>query len=361
MKKLVYLAGDECTGENGVAKKIRNEIYAFKMNDINADLHIVKENRKLKKIIPLSSTYAWDKIVLNDVNYLYIRWEPASYPFIKMLRNFKRKNPNSKILIEIGTYPYETELKHMSNIITISRDRFYRRFLKKYVDRVIDFCGYDTLFGIKTIEIVNPIDVSLVKIPTRNVYRDDDVINVIAISSIEFYYGFDRIIKGLWNYYKTDPETTVIFHIIGEGNVLDELKQLVSNLSLDDYVKFYGFLSGKDLDEIYDIADIGIDVLGGHRKGVTAFGSLKSREYICKGIPFITETSLPSYLEPIKKYILSIPADESDIDIDSVVTFFRQIRKETKLDVLEHMRDFANSKFDISVALDPVIEYIKET
>lgn len=365
MERLIYYSGEETSGDGGVSKKIRNQIKAFRNNGINAEWNIVYRKKKLLRILPFSSSFQWGKLQTPDVDYIYIRWEPESYPFIRFLGRIRKKNPACKIIMEIGTYPYEKELKKFSNPVTIIRNKIYRTFLKKYIDLITIYTDFDSLFGIRTLKLVNTIDVRNVITPKRLYYRNDNVINVIAVASIAYYYGFDRFIRGLSAYYKSDhPYYKVYLHLVGQSadnsNTLDELKELCKNLDISQYVIFYGFRSGKDLDDIYEKADIGIDVLGGHRKGDIWFGTLKSREYMCKGIPFITEYPLPNEIAPIKKYILNTPADESDIDIQHIVDFFLSIKdKESRKDVIDNMRNFAMSYCDISVAMNPVINFFR--
>ena len=81
---------------------------------------------------------------------------------------------------------------------------------------------------------------------------------------------------------------------------------------------------------------------------------------MCKGIPFLTEYELPQNISSIYPYILKIPADESDIDIEQVVAFFEKIQQESKEDVLNNMRNFAWKYCDISVAMQTIVDYLNE-
>lgn len=359
MNDILYIAGEECQDLPGVIKKIRNQIISFESKGIHTKLAFLERRKKIEMICPFSSSYRFDRIDTDDLDCLYVRWVPISYPMIKLLHDLKKINRRAKIVLEIPMYPYEGELKAFSNILTIYRDRFYRRFLKKYVDIIIVFTQFEEIFGIPTLQLINPIVVKDVPIPLRKVYRNDNVINIIAVASVEYYYGYDRLIRGLKNYYKTDHKYEVDFHLVGDGGALSGLKRLSYELEIADHMIFYGFKSGKELDDIYELADIGIDVLGGHRKNDFYFGTLKSREYMCKGLPFVTEYPLPEDINEIKEYILKVPADESDIDVDSIVSFFLEIKKEERNVTIKKMREFAYSYCDISVAMDPVINYLE--
>jgi hypothetical protein len=277
-----------------------------------------------------------------------------------MIKKWKMKNPNIRIVLEIGMYPYEDEMKKLSNPITLYRDKYYRKYIKYLIDRIAIFTPFNEVFGVPAIEMVNCISVDEIKIPKRKKYRADNTINIIAVASIAYFYGYDRLIKGLWNYYKRGGTENIVFHLVGEGDISTELKVLVNNLKLNEHVVFHGFKTGEELDQIYELADIGIDVLGGHRKGDIWFGTLKSREYMCKGLPFITEYTLPDDLKQIYRYILKVSDDESDIEVEKIVEFFNEMKQESRESTIKHMRDFAYSYCDISVAMKPVINYLLE-
>ena len=362
MEQLLYIVGEEYAGETGVAKKIRNEIKAFCENGINSKIVYVKKLKKWKKALPFSASFDWYHLQIpRQIQYIYIRYEPASYQFLRYLRLCRKNNPSAKIFAEIGTYPYIKELEKLSNPLTILRDKFYSRFLHKYIDKFVLFTEYESVYGVPAIYAVNSISVSDIVPPKRSAYRGDHIINVIAVTSVEFYYGYDRFLRGMQKYYQQkNIETKVYFHLVGNGTELPALEKMAKNLQLNDYVKFYGFLSGEALDHIYELADIGLDVLGGHRKDEIFFGTLKSREYMCKGIPFITEYPLPKNISPIYKYILKVPTDESDIDINSVINFYNKVKTEERKKVIENMREFAMSYCDTSVAMIPIITALRE-
>ncbi len=358
-KKIIYISSVDIGDKSGISKKILNQVKCFTLSKLETELVTVSENSKIVKILPFSSNHAWKNLHLPKADFLYIRYVFSSFPFINLLKEFKNNNPNSKIVVEIPCYPYEDELKHYSNFLVTYRDKFYRRFLKKYVDALSICVGFKEIFGIPAIEMVNCVSVDDITPPKTTNYRNDKNINVTAVAAVAYYHGYDRFIKGLYEYYQKQQEYKVIFHFVGDGPALCDLKKLTKELKLENYVKFYGFMTGNELDQIYDLTDIGLDALGGHRKGDIWFGTLKSREYICKGIPFVTEYPIPENLDPIKQYILKVPSDESAVDVEKVVELYTSVKREKKLDVLKKMRDFAYTYCDVSVAMNPIIDFLE--
>ncbi|WP_297569696.1 glycosyltransferase [uncultured Anaerovibrio sp.] len=358
--KLFYMCFKSDKAMKGVEKKRKYEIKAFKLNGIDTEEVIIEKESPFIRIIPFQGKFNWCAHAnLKGVSALYIRYGFASFPFIFMLRSIRKNNPKIKIIIEIGSFPYDKEFIGYKKILWV-RDVIYRRFLRKYVDRIAINRPFEEIYGVKVLQFVNPIDVDSINVSNRVNRNDGNVINLVAVASLAHYHGYDRLISGIANYYSGEgTKVDIVFHVVGAGSILPTLKKMVSDLKIEKYVKFYGFLSGEELEQMYDIADIGVDELGGHRQDDLHNETIKSKEYISRGIPYITEYSVPEKLSPIKKYIFSVSPDETAIDIASIVNFYRTIRKEEQRETtVAKMRSFAYSYCDVSVAMNSVIDYI---
>lgn len=356
---MIYISARENDKYSGVYKKIRGQIEGLRTENIEVELIECTELPKWKKALPFSSrSYKWKEIEIpSDADVIYIRYQLSDFPFIKTLKKWKNMYPGIEIILEMPIYPYVHELKEISNKLTLFRDLFYSKFIHKYVSRIVTFTSHEEIYGVKTIPMVNGIEVDKIK-PKATLNSECDSINMIAVALINFSHGYDRILAGLKQYYIQDGiKKNIIFHIIGDGEIVPSLKEYVKKNSLDKHVFFYGFKSGKELDDLYDKADIGVDVLGGHRKGDIWFGTLKSREYLSKGLPFITEYKLPDNVKMVEKYILNVPADESPIDMNRVIEFYTKL---LDTDPVLEMRAFAKTYCDISVVMEPLADYIKK-
>jgi len=363
LRKLYFLVSEGWNSPSGVGKKIKNEILSFELKGYEVSRVNVAKTPKLSQLIPFCDTHYWGRIDLpKDSDVIFIRYEFCSWPFIRFLKKIKKNNLKSSIVLEIASYPYENELKKLRNPFRYWRDLYYSRFLKKYVDLVVSPSNIANIHGIETINIVNCINVDEIKSLPKEYVGNGKVINIIAVAQVAFYYGYDRLIKGIANYYRNvnnAEKHEICFHLVGEGPAISDLKNMCEMLKVSDKVVFHGFKTGEELDKVYELADVGIDVLGSHRKGEKTFGTLKSREYIAKGLPFVTEYELPDSIKPISSYILKVPDDESDILVDDIIRFVDIIRQESRQDIIESMRSFAYSYCDVSVAMNPVIEYLE--
>ena len=261
-------------------------------------------------------------ILQNQIEFVYIRSFYNCNPFL--LRMFKKLRSNGvKIVIEYPTYPYdiETSKEHIRYKPIFFLNRLFRKGLKGRVDRVVTFTNLPEIEGVKTINISNAIDFNSVNLSQRE--KDSDAIfNLLGVAEIHFWHGYDRVIQGLWEYYKgEDVKKEVHFHIVGEGCEKDnlELKALTLKLKMSKYVHFHGNRRSDELDPFFDMADFCIASLARHRTGITHIKTLKNREYAARGLSF-AYSEIDEDFEGMP-YILKVLPDDTSIDIYKILRF----------------------------------------
>lgn len=275
---------------------------------------------KFKKRISYSGLSKY--ISENKINFLYVRNDHNANPFLlKFLKETKKCGV--KIVMEIPTYPYDNEYVQSGFVskVNLFSDRLFRQFFKHCVDRIVTFTDFKEIFGIPSINISNGIDFNA--IPTRKVPSSNNEIRLLGVAEIHFWHGFDRVIEGLKDYYSKSNEQKVYFDVVGKSftDDVEKLKSLAEKYGISEYVIFHGTKSGKELDEMFDKTDFGIASLGRHRSHIFKIKTLKNREYAARGIPFIY-SEIDDDFENMP-YIIKAPADESPIDIKSIIDFLK--------------------------------------
>jgi hypothetical protein len=370
LKNLLYISSvTEKSNNIGVWKKIQTQIKLFNKENINVnffDINIRNKNRIINAIIkrlPFTGIYNWkiDKKLIKNCDCIYIRYNFSDYQFIKFLKRAKKINNKIKILLEIPTYPYDNEIKiNILNFLLIIKDRWNRRKLKKYVDRIITYSKDKLIFGIETINLSNAIDIETIT-PKKITY--DNNINVIAVANFNYWHGYDRFIKGMGKYYKDNKsiKKKIILHLVGNGEELEYYKKLVKEYDLFEYVLFYGEKDGNELDGIYNKCEIALDAMGRHRSGVFYNSSLKSKEYGAKGLPIISgvETELDS--DKDYKYYMRVSSDDRPIDMNKVIEFYNSIynSNEEKEKIILNIHEYTIRHFGFPTVWKPVIEFVK--
>lgn len=372
--KMLYLSTWDFSNEefDGVCKKIYSQIGVFEQNKCEVDLVYIKddqviyrEDKKEKKIGRVGSIKKTPAYVLmyrvlkhKKYNWVYNRYGMMDPFYYRVLRRLHKNG--ARVLIEIPTYPYIDEVpKGFLYKVMISLDKIYSARLRGYVDRIATYSLDNEIFGIKTINIKNGIDFFKIRIKNKKAYNG--VIDLIGVAHLSKWHGFDRVIKGLYEYYleKEENKPIINFHIVGRGEALAGYQDLVKKYHLNGHVIFYGDKGGGELDKIYDECDIAVSSLGLHRIGITEQASvLKSREYGAKGMPMISSITIDVFKAQDFKYISYFPEDETPIPMDEIIELYQLVMEE-KNDVRKVIREYTYKRCDISVALQPIIDYMK--
>ena len=342
-RKSVYIIFQTIKSTSGISKKIHAQVKALNNIGIKTSLVYFKDDsngrfssryidssliEEFNSNIKFFKKHKWrysfkrifNHIVAHKYDFIYIRYTYFANPFFILFLK-KIKKTNTKIILEIPTYPYDQEHRFVPFVKRplIYMERIFRRYFKYCLDFIITFSNEKAIFGVPTININNGVD--LKKIPMRKLCDKRDCINLVAVGSMEFWHGFDRIIIGLSNYYKQNPQLKINLHLVGDSNN-EESKHyhfLVEQLNLSQNVYFHGFKYGEELDNIFNLSDFAIGSLGRHRTGISNMKSLKNSEYCSRGIPFLYSENDDTFDD--KDFILKVPADDSPVKIDDIITF----------------------------------------
>jgi len=313
---------------------------------------LMEKYNKRKEILSVLSNNVIDRYKPNIIILRFIMADQS------LIRTFKKlKHYGIRIVLDVPTYPYDKELgKSCYSFLRLLIDKLYRRMFKKYVDLVYSPSDEPCIFGIENIQVTNGIDCSSISIKKLRKYDDD--IHFISVANVSFWHGYDRIIKGMYEYYQGNPSRTVHYHCVGEGEALPALKQLTNDLRLNKYVVFHGAKTGEELDKVFDESDVAIGSLGFHRTGLKSGSPLKGREYCARGIPFVIGYDDQDFSESFP-YILKIPPDESPVDINKIVEWYEELTH-SHPGYSTEMRKYAEEHLSWDATMKPVIEKIKE-
>jgi glycosyltransferase involved in cell wall biosynthesis len=341
--RLCYLT----IGENGCHKRmIDNEVLEEYGKGIFA---------KIRKRIQYSKLIEY--IIKNDIRLLYIRSFHNANPFLIWMIK-KLDQVGVKSVMEIPTYPYDHEYKDISfaDGFSLFLDKVFRYKLAKYIYRIITFSDHKMIFGAPTINLSNGIDFNHIKIKTK-LNNDPHSLRLIGVAEIHFWHGFDRVLTGLAAYYQKQHNIKVLFDIVGYGDEeLKKLEALVIANNLQEYVRFHGPKSGKELDQLFDEADMGIASLARHRSNITHIKPLKNREYAARGIPFVY-SEIDDDFENMP-YVMKAPTDETPLDIKEIVRFFYKRRFEP-LEIRKTIVDKLSWNVQMKKVVDVVVNKIR--
>ncbi len=340
--KALFLIFHGFNPANGISKKIHYQVNGLKACGVDTrlcymdettgrklrmvDNHVLRDygsglKSKLLKRTEYSSIIEYAR--KERIDFVYMRSDHNANPFtIHMVR--KLKETGIKVVMEIPTYPYDQEYESLSRRKFLFIDQCFRKILARQLCGIVTFSDYPIIFGKPALQISNGVDFS--QIPLKRKINDTNhELHLIGVAEIHYWHGFDRLVRGLANYYQTHPSYKVYFHIIGEFFGEREKKEIlpvIKQHGLEEYIILHGARHGKELDDLFEQADMAIGSLARHRSGIIHIKTLKNREYAARGLSFIY-SEIDSDFEN-KPYILKAKADESPIDIDQIIEFYKR-------------------------------------
>lgn len=269
----------------------------------------------------------YDYCISNGIAMVYARsFQNANPVLIRFFR--KLRTAGIRCVTEIPTYPYDGEFSGFPLLTRLGLliDKTFRNSLSRQMNAIVTFSDAKEIFGQKTINISNGVDFDSIPLHSYNKVNED--IHIVGVAEVHYWHGYDRLVAGLGEYYKNNSNSRkVFFHIVGgiwPGNLVDSknapgIQTLIDKYDISKYVILHGQLFGKELDGVFNNCTFAVGSLGRHRSGITEIKTLKNREYATRGIPFIYSEKDSDFED--KVYVLKAPADESPIDINSILRF----------------------------------------
>lgn len=349
----------------GVIEKIdlQNSLFSNCFDMYNITLQY-KTNKLAKRLLPGSQLFYWNEAFkqLREPAFIYIRKPWADSGMVDFLRQVRSKYPKTIIIIEIPTYPYDKE--YFSNPINYTlflKDYLSRRQFPQYVDRIVTYSRDDRIFGVKTIPIMNGIDVGSIK--PREPKAVSDEIRLLAVASFQSSHGYERVIRGLSEYYSSGGKRKIFIDFVGGGETLEEYRQLTKELGLTKHIVFHGLKYGDEKRPFYDNADIGLGVFGGYKNNIFLSSALKTREYLAYGLPIASGINEDIFQKSPSPYFIRYRNCPEPTDINRLIKFYDRCYKSGKSykQVIEDIYGYAERNADIKTTFEPVIRYILKT
>lgn len=351
----------------GVMRKIDAQVKSFVNAGLSCDLSVITAKTirivtYARQCLPFcSDCMPWDSVDVTKYDAFYIR-RPfcASRQFIAFLKRIRAHNPTAPIVYEVPTYPYDQEMRAPDTLPLLIKDRLHRKKLSGLIDRIADLSGTPNIFGVPTIQIFNGVDLEAVSV--RQPLGDTSEVRIAFAGTFYPWHGVDRMVRGLATYYAHGGDTHVSLHLMGDGPELDSIIRQAHELGVEEYCVFYGSCDGQQMDAVYGQCTFAFASLGLYRIGLDSSSTLKSREYLAKGMPFAYAGSIDVFEREPMDSCLRVPNDDTEIDVGRIVEFHKQLYGEhTQSQVAERIRSYAERHVSMDAGMKKVIDYYKET
>lgn len=351
------------SGFFGVAKKIMSQVLVFRKSFDKVYLtfcrgqmvYLLEGNRVIDK--GLAVTRAMCHTVIGEwldkynIKRTYIRYGFSDKWFLEFLKLQKEKG--IKTVLEIPTYPYDGELAGGRFKRIRVEDNYYREWLCQYVDWVATNSEAENILGMSCVKLLNGVNIEEHPLCLKN--NTSKKIVLIGVSIMAKWHGYERVIEGLFNYYRNKGEYDFLFKIVGEGEEKNKYQSLVSKYGLQSRVEFCGMLGGEDLNRQYALADIAVSSLGLYKTGIQSVTPIKGAEYCARGIPFLCgyhDMRFPDQAD----YIMTVPNNPEPINMYEVIAFYEHITAQDGYQ--QKMRDYAVEHFAWEGIMKPIVELL---
>jgi len=334
---------------NGVEKKTIQMAKASKEVGLNCDFYIlnndkseIKENLIYKKFelfnIPLSQKKQQQLfthlLISKNINFENYDFVILRYPGSCSIGScyFFRKY-GSKVITEHQTNEDIEYIQYRNGIINwvkFGLESFCANTYLKRVRAIIGVTNEIVELELKksgkkpALSLPNGIDTSSIPF-TPSLLFGGRVLKLLFISSgASSWHGLDRVIKAIEEY---RGEVKLELHIVGS---------IDTTTSQKPFIFTYGFMDGKELDEVFSSINIGISSLGLDRLGLKSASVLKSREYMARGVPFVYGYDDDDFIDT------DLALNLQEFDIIKILEYAKSI-------TLEHqkkMREFAIEHLD---------------
>ena len=360
--KILFLVYHGFSEVSGISKKIRYQVKGLCQNGHEVHLCYYDQGQnchwqRLVEVQSESGKVTSDKCVLEDfgtgklaglrqrisygavydycarrgIQMVYARCFQNANPWLK--RFFSRlKRAGIKAVMEIPTYPYDQEFEGFSRTerLQLRIDQIFRRGLAKQLEAIATFTSEQQIFGQRTIRISNGVDLD--SMPLHQKVDTSKALHLIGVAEVHYWHGYDRLIAGLGEYYKSENRKPVFFHIVGgvwKSEMHDDehapgFAELIEKYGIKDKVIFHGQLFGDELNKVFEQSAFAVGSLARHRSGISDIKTLKNREYASRGLPFVYSENDSDF--DGQPYVLKVPADESPVNIASIVAFEEQLQ-----------------------------------
>lgn len=290
-------------------------------------------------------------------HYIYMRNMMFFPPAISM-RN--KTGSQTKWILEIPSYPFEAEWEAEKRVLRrlgLQISDHYRKKIFSKADMFV-ICGEPVkglAYGKPAINVINGTDVE--NLPIRIPKGNKKEIHILLLASMCFWQAYDRMIEAMKEY---KGKEAVKLHFVGNDGdgSLKIWKEMAENYGLTERIIFHGALYGRQLDEMVDQADIGIGTLGLYRKGSNEGATLKVREYMSRGLPFVYAGNDQAIAEGLE-YVLQVPNDDTALDMEAIVAFAKKLKAAGKIP--ERMREYAREHMSWDSEFEKIFEKAGET
>lgn len=306
-------------------------------------------------------------------DFIIFRYPMVSKKMINVLRKYPRKIIFEHNTLEENELLFNIKslsLQDVGYLIKKREGRLWKEYIKPYIEEKrygaealslarAGLCISNTVAQFekqkyKKYQVLvqgNGIDLSDVSV-LKNTVESDRLKLLFISGSPNKWHGVDRVLEGIKNY---KGKKEILLHLIGKvhHSVLEEIKKIPT----PHKVIFHGVLNREGIFNVAEECNLGIGSLALHRLGLKEGSTLKVREYMAMGLPFVVgydDIDIPQKYE----YALQVRYDDSPLDFQEIDEFLISLVAKSFSSI--KMRDVSSSYIDQNVKMKQFVEFLEK-
>lgn len=300
-----------------------------------------------------------------NTDFFYFRYPGAG----SLLKEFTLKFGNKTIFEHLSIEEFELKLHAKENpfglkpsqlfswieysALPLWREKLFGKYIRKNAklaicnsQEIADFQNKKSGGVYKCMIGGDAVEVDKIPLTLRPEFKEElRMVFLKGASTNADFNGLDRLIESIAKY---KGDISIKLFIL--GHQLQEELKMVSMLGIENKIILLPPKKGQELYDFLTDIHIGVATLGLFRKGLNETTTIKVREYIAQGLPFIYAYTDPDLNEDSKEFALEFPNDDSLIDMEKVIEFANNALKDK--DLPQKMRKYAEEHLDYEVKME---------
>lgn len=321
--KIIYLIEWEFCKEDGVIKKVLNQVRTWKSIGHDVKLFVLSNCKDTIKI-EVESVYVYHKSFWNKLYFpslyqdienespdlIYFRYS-AYKPYLnKILNNYKTvMELNSNIIDEKKLQRFYSVKDFMTYYYILVTNKYLENISSGIVSVTHEIAKTISKKQKNVIVIPNSIELNVFQ-AKKKPHSNRDIVHLVFIGTAnQEWHGIDKILT-----LAKKTVDTLHFHIIG----INDPKDAVHN-----NITYHGYLKKEEYEKVIINSDIGIGTLALHRKNMDEACPLKVREYLAYGLPVIMGYEDTAFMNYSFNKILKLNNNQGNINqsIQKIIEF----------------------------------------
>lgn len=268
-------------------------------------------------------THFYEWVIENKIDIIYIR---RLLQRIFFTRSFFKKVKNvSKVIYELPTYPLDPSDRLSDRLNEKLEMIFFKLFIEPGLHLVTVCLQRNCALSEKYLVFSNGIDAGKYLPGKMPELREE--FRCIAFAHVRYWHGYERVLEGIKKYH--GPYSLRFDIYSNESDTIQNLRKTADDYGITNCIVFHDAVPLEKMSAAAAGFHIGVGGLAYHKRGAAFDTSLKSKEYSALGLPFIYEVPDMSIRESWP-YHFRIPQDDTPVDFDKVITWYKSLSKNYK-------------------------------